>query len=158
MGDAAEADRLDRFVDRNARAAGKVAEEGFPEGKVLLDGQLPLHRVAVAEIVRGLAEPPDRLRCSKEFRGPRMGRQQACQDTQQRGLSGAVRPLDHKRFTAIDFEGNILENQVLAASGAQCFGDEPHVTSLSLYDLGRNAKKLSRFTAGQSGSFLRNYL
>ena len=98
------------------------------------------------------------LRCSKEFRGPRMGRQKAGENTQQRRLSRPVRTLDDKRLTACDFKRNILENQVFAALGAQSLGDEPHGASLSLYDLGRNAKKLSRFALWRSGTFLRNYL
>src|SRR5690606_3434661 len=121
--------------------------------QVLLDGELSLHRVAVAEIVRGLTDLADRLRCSKEFRGSRMRRQKAGENTQQRRLSRPVRTLDDKRLAATDFKGNILENQVFAALGAQSLGDEPHGFSLSLYDLGRNAKKLSRFTVRRSGSF-----
>ena len=113
-------------LEAGALSPGKVAEEGLPEGEVLLHRQFALHRVAVAEIVRRLAEALDRVRCSKEFRRPRFGRQQPGQDPQQRRLAGAVRPLDDEGFAAGNFEGNILENQIFAASGTQSLGDEPH--------------------------------
>ncbi|WP_210234635.1 hypothetical protein, partial [Shinella granuli] len=47
-----------------------------------------------------------------------------------------------------------MENQILAALGTQSFGDEPHDVSLSLYDLGRNAKNCPDLPAGTLERFL----
>ncbi|MNV65912.1 hypothetical protein D3C71_1586350 [compost metagenome] len=127
VGDAAEADRFGCLADAHAGISIKITEEIAPEGKVLRDRQFGLHRIAVAEIVAGFGGAHFSLyTILLPGHSPAFGPQQPGHSAQQCRLSRAVLPRQDKAFAPFQSEGNILEDQVFAASGAQVFGRQPH--------------------------------
>ncbi|MCY1547660.1 hypothetical protein D9M68_837290 [compost metagenome] len=126
MRDIRQADRFDRLGKSDSDAAGRIAHETLPEGKIFCDGQFALHRVAMPEIVAELRWVSYFWGGVLKFQMSAFGAQQPGQNPQQSRLSRAVRTRHHKGLTGIERKGNIVKNQILAALRTQTFSQQAH--------------------------------
>ena len=122
MPDAVEADHLQRIAGRKLR----LAEETLPEAQVLGYRERRLHGIEVTEIMAGGCD--GRRFATLDSHPAFRARQQACQNSEQRRLAGAVRAGDEKALPLPETEADGGEDAPPVALARQILGAEQHPT------------------------------
>ena len=107
---------LGGVLERHSGAAGRITHEGFPEGKIFSDREFALHRIAVAEIVAEFART-GRLsgRHSVQRTVPFSAARRPARTRSSVDFPDPFGPVTTRASSGLENEGNVVENQVLAA-------------------------------------------
>src|SRR5690606_35165513 len=109
--------------------AKMLAQEGAPEGEVLLDGESGLHGIGRAEVMGGRTSVGPGLAAAGKLDRAVRGRKQPADDPQQRGLSDTVRTGHQNGRSGSNLERKVRKNQLPTAFTAEVCHGKAHVFS-----------------------------